>query len=174
MAKIGFTKVTPIREIKDKTIDINGNTVTVKQYLPIAEKSQMMTDMISHILDEKGVYSPLRQEVYFKVFLVQYYSNISFTETMLMNIEKTYDLLKINGISDEIIKAIPEQEFNELEKMVIETLKAVNDYRISFAGVLETVQNNSNTEGKNIDDLFKELELISQNDTLKGVMEKLG
>jgi hypothetical protein len=43
--------------------------------------------------DVDGFVSPLRFELYSKVFLIKYYTNINITDTMIDNIEKTYELL---------------------------------------------------------------------------------
>jgi hypothetical protein len=51
MAKISFTKLGLKVNQEIKTIEYNGQIIEVKQYLPIQDKLQLISDIINQAMD---------------------------------------------------------------------------------------------------------------------------
>ena len=97
MSKITYTslKLKPKEEVK--TFDFNGVTIEVKQYLPIDEKY----DLISVALQkakEDNIYNELKLDMYFDLYLVYLYTNVTFTDKQKEDEAKLYDALQSNGM----------------------------------------------------------------------------
>lgn len=157
MAKVAFTKITPIREIEDKIITINGMEVSVKQYLPIQEKADIIDSMLADVFDDNYIASPVRLQIYFYLAIIIKYTNIGLTEKMLANPAKTYDLLSMNGIFDEVIKAIPEDEFNDTFDLITETVEKISNYYQSFLGVLKVTSSDYKNTDMDVEKVMNEL-----------------
>lgn len=174
MATVSFSKITPIKAIEDKIIDINGEKVSVKQYLPIAKKAEIVGLVLQDTLDEHGMNSNIREKIYTYIRLVQFYTNINITDTMLDNAGKTYDLLEVNHILEKVIEAIPQEEYEYLINAINTSIKIVSDYRTSVAGLFTDMQAGDEASVKSADELMSQLQEVSQNGLLKNILEKMG
>lgn len=175
MAKVSLNKVTPIKNIDPKVINIGGEEITVIQYLPMADKISFVENVMSKAIDvNTGVSSPIRLEVQFYLELIRVYTNISLTDKMLENAAKTYDMLECNHIIEAVIEAIPEQEFDTIFEYVMESITHAETYNTSFAGVLKaTSQNYTETEA-DVTALLSQLTEVQDSKILQDVLTKLG
>ena len=99
MAKVSYANLKLKINQEVKTIDYNGTNIEIIQYLPIEDKYDLM--MISlQKAKENDVYHPLKLDMYFHLYLVYMYTNISFTDKQRENELKLYDTLYSNGIID--------------------------------------------------------------------------
>lgn len=174
MAKVSITKIAPKKEISAITAVINEQNVIIQQYLPIVKKAEMVGDVLNAIIDADGVRSAVREEIYFYVYLVKYYTNLNITETMLNNANTTYDLLIINKVLDEIIKNIPQVEYDAIYKLVHDSIKFVADYRVSALGVLTELQNGAIADTKTADEVMEQLTSLKDDGFLGAVLTKMG
>jgi hypothetical protein len=145
MAKLGFTKLglKPNNEIK--TIEFNGQTIEIKQYLPIEEKLELITNVINFSTDEKNTFTnPIKIKVYMTLEIIEKYTNITFTEKQKENPTKLYDLMNENGLVKIIIDTLPNIEYNEILNGVEESVKAFDSYRNSIMNILDTISNDYN------------------------------
>lgn len=173
MAKVSLNKVTPIKNIDPKVINICGEEITVVQYLPMADKINMMDEIISNVFDETGLSSPVRMEIYFYLSLIKTYTNISITDKMMENAVKTYDLLEMNHIIDTVIEAIPEEEFDTVFDHVQEMIEHIERFNFSFAGTMKTMSTDYSATSLNVQDLMSELQTVEKNETLRAVLDNL-
>lgn len=146
-------------EIKEKEVKITDEvSIGVSQYLPIEKKGELITFVANSAMDAKtGCFSPLRVEIYFALGVVKYYSTLDYDDVLLTDAGELYDKLEINGIFDEIMQAIPEDELDFLHSLVIETIEDLARYNNSFAGTLGAMSQES-------------MDLDSQ---LSGILEKV-
>lgn len=139
MAKVAFSKL-GLKEKKEvKTITINNVQIEVKQYLPINNKIDIITNVINNTQDQNNFPNPVKIEVLATLELIFAYTNLSFTEKQKEDVAKLYDLLDSNGVINEIIEAIPEEEYCFLIESLDDTIDAVYSYRNSVLGILEQV-----------------------------------
>ena len=138
MAKVSFTSLK--LKVKDdiKTFSIEDKEIEVKQYLPIDEKfSIIMTSLQDSY--QNGIFNELILEVCFNLNIIFYYTNINFTEKQKEDSLKLYDILESNGVVEQIIAAIPNEEYNELYDNLEEMIDLYNAYRNSAKALVEQV-----------------------------------
>ena len=102
------------------------------------------------------------------------YTNLSFTEKQKEDYAKLYDLLEENGITKDLISAIPEDEYAFLIDGINESIEAVYKYQNSVLGILDSVaQDYSNLEF-DASKIQQELADPQNLELLKGIMSRLG
>ena len=174
MAKVSFTKLglKPNNEIQ--TIEFNEQMIEVKQYLPVEEKLELITNVLELSHDQNNFSNPIKVQVYIALEMIDRYTNISFTEKQRENPTKLYDLLSGNGLLEKIVDAIPQIEYDEMITGVYNTIDAVYKYRNSILGILENVSQdygNLNLEASQIQELLNNPEGL---DFIKDIVTKLG
>ena len=80
MAKIGFTKLglKPNNEIQN--IEFNEQTIEIKQYLPVEEKLELITNVLELSHDSNNFSNPVKVSVYTTLEIIEKYTNVNFTE----------------------------------------------------------------------------------------------
>ena len=145
MAKIGLTKLN--LQKKDNvitTVEINGQIVEIKSYLPIQEKLELISRIINKSTEESKFYNPGKLSLFFKLEVIYAYTNINFTDKQKEEFCKTFDLLESNGVIKTVLDAIPNTEVDTLVNWTLESVKAIYTYNNSVMGVLENLKNNYN------------------------------
>ena len=139
MAKVPFSKLgIKINEGND-IISWNDQEIEVYKYLPIINKTEMITRIINLSITDTGYYNPLRIKIYTTLEIVYNYTNINFTAKQKEDIFKLYDLIVSSGLYSKIISAIPQEEWNDIEKTVWDTIKNIYEYKNSAMGILEAI-----------------------------------
>lgn len=169
---VGFTKITPLKKIEDKIIKINEQEVIIKQYLSIKDKADLVNYIVQSSFDEKGLLSPLRQDIYTQLGILRWYTNINFTETMLKEIEKTYDLICINNLYKQVIDNIDEGLI--ILDLINRALRETFNHITSFAGQLQYAKTDYENLNFDMKQIEKTLQDPNQVGFLKEVMEKMG
>ena len=98
MAKIAFSKLGLTKDKLDEfqTVEFNDQTVEVKQYLPIAEKAELISRVLNNSVDDDaGYYNNLKLDMWLALEIVYAYSNINFTEKQKSDPMKLYDLFQV-------------------------------------------------------------------------------
>ena len=174
MAKVAFGKLGLAHNKTIKTFYYNGQEIEVKQYLPVNDKLELISNIINLSADENNFANPLKVSVFAILEIVETYTNISFTAKQKEDPCKLYDLLAGNGVSTSILGLIPELELAELLTAIDDSLNAVYTYRNSALGILDVVK--QDYDGMSLDATHLQ-EAISDPDNLallKDVMTKLG
>lgn len=174
MAKIGFTKLglKPNNEIQ--YIEFNEQIIEVKQYLPVEEKLELITNVLELSHDSNNFSNPVKVSVYTTLEIIEKYTNVNFTEKQKENPTKLYDLLVGNGFAAAVIKAIPEPEYDEILTGIKQTIKSVYKYQNSILGILDTISqdySNLNLDASAIHQQLADPENLA---LLKNIMTKLG
>lgn len=122
---------------RNDTINLNTEdfNINILAYLPIEDKNSII-QMTLQNAEENGIYNPLKQKMYFELYLVYMYTDIQFTEDEKDDPIKLYDELASNGIIDFVIQNILPHELSLLEKMLAKTIKLKLAYRNTIASVL--------------------------------------
>lgn len=175
MAKVAFTKLGLKRKDEVKTVNINNNVIEVKQYLPINDKLALISRVINLSHDSSNNFAnPVQVEVIGTIEIIAAYTNLSFTEKQKEDYAKLYDLLEENGITKDLISAIPEDEYAFLVDGINESIEAVYKYQNSVLGILDSVaQDYSNLEF-DASKIQQELADPKNLELLKGIMSRLG
>ena len=177
MAKIAFSKLGLTKDKLDEfqTVEFNDQTVEVKQYLPIAEKAELISRVLNNSVDDDaGYYNNLKLDMWLALEIVYAYSNISFTEKQKSDPMKLYDLLSSNKLLNLIIGLIPESEFYYLTKGTHELATAIYTYRNSALGILDSIGRDYSNLNFDATEIQKKLADPENLTLLKNIVEKLG
>ena len=174
MAKIAFGKLGLIKNTSTTTVNYKEQAIEVKQYLPVNEKLELISEVINLSADDNNFANPMKVSVYATLAIIEHYTNITFTEKQKEDPCKLYDLFVGNDLSSLIMAAIPAAELAELLTGIEDSIEAVYKYRNSIMGVLEAVQ--ADYDGMNLDAQNIHTAIADPNNLalLKNVMTKLG
>ena len=156
-----------------KEIDFEGNKINVLQYLPIEDKYDLVMITLQKSLED-GIYNPIKKDMYFHLYMVYMYTDISFTEKQKENPTKLYDLLNGNGLLEKIIDAVPQTEYDELIHGIYDTIDAVYSYQNSVLGILDTISQDYSNLNLDATEIQKKLADPENMALLKNIMTKLG
>ena len=174
MAKVTFTKLVLARNNDIKTFEWKDQKIEVKQYLPVAEKLDLISRILNLSGDDHVFYNPCKVEIFELIEIILTYTNINVTDKQSEDILKLYDLFISSGFADAVKNAIPEEELNYIDDSVWATIKEIYRYRDSAMGVMnQIVQDYKDTDL----DARKITEQLSNNENLsliKDVVTKLG
>lgn len=136
MAKITYASLKLKKDTSTKTINLeDGKTLEILQYLPFEEKRDLI-DIVLQKSEDGGQYNPLYTDMYFHLFLVYAYTNITFTEKQKEKEEELYDVLHSSGLLGKILECIPQEEYDYLLSYLEESLEKKEYYASSFVGGL--------------------------------------
>ena len=173
MSLLPFTKLGLTKKEEIKNITINDQVIEVKQYLPISDKINIITNVIENSADDNNFANPVKVEVFANLEIMYAYTNISFTDKQKEDPTKLYDLLEENGVIAEVIAAIPENEYALLLGWIDETIEAFYKYRNSVLGILDTISADYSNLSLDATNLQKQIADPENLKLLKSIMSKL-
>ena len=134
--KLPYTKLKLKNNTEVKTISYNDNDIEIFQYLPIADKYSLINITLQQS-KEGIIYHSVKKDMFFHLNLVFMYTNLSFTEKQKEDLEGLYDALVSSGLMAEIIKNIPEDEYNILYTYFNEQEENLLKYDNTLLGTLK-------------------------------------
>ena len=174
MAKVSLTKLGLKVNQDIKTIEFNEQTIEVKQYLPVNDKLELISNVINFAHDENNFSNPVKVSIFTTLEIMYAYTNINFTDKQKEDPTKLYDMLISSGLVSEVINAIPEAEYHEILCGVSDSIDAVYTYRNSVMGILDTVSADYNALDLDATNIQKKLADPENMALLKQVLTKLG
>lgn len=168
-AKLGLKRLNEVNKI-----ELNGEEIEVKKYLPINDKIKIIENTLSNSLDDNSFINPIKLDVFFDLEIIYSYTNISFTEKQKEDPTKLYDLLEENGVFIEVFKNIPEKEYQLLLNWLRETISGFEKHRDSAMGILERVSADYKDLDFDAQKIQKEIAEPGNLELLKDVLTKLG
>lgn len=149
MAKVTYSSLKLKIKENVKTITFNDLSIEVNQYLPIEDKESLISIVLQNTYDVKNnVYNVIEMDKYFHLYLIYLYTNISFTDKQKEDENKLYDMFKSNGLMDEIIKNIPEDEYNMLYNYLLDEAKNRIKSKRSVVGLIQSLINDLPTQAE--------------------------
>lgn len=174
MAKPTFAKFGLKVGQEVKIVKFNEQEFEVKQYLPIKEKLELVSDIINLSLDENNFANPMRVEIFATIEIVKAYTNISFTEKQLEDSLKLYDLIVSSGLGKVIHENIVEEEFEFIMSSVDLTIEEIYKYKNSVLGILENISADYSNLKLDATEIHEKLADPNNMALLKDVLTKLG
>ncbi len=169
MAKLSFTKLNLKTNTEISTIIFNGQHIEIKKYLPISQKLEIVQNIVNDCMEDSlNYYNSGIVEIKQIFAIIEYYTNLTFTEKQKEDFEKTYDALVSSGLAKMIILEIEDSELNTLTDLLQNALKNIYSYNNSVAGILGAVKD-SDKAVEQLKELFQETDF----DLIKQVMSKL-
>ena len=173
MAKIPFSKLGVKVETDAAHLPWGDYSIEVNKYLPMGEKTEMISKIINQSSDNNGYYNPLKVKVYLTLEVLYRYTNLSFTDKQKENELKLYDMVISSGLFDKVIALIPEAEWQELQNVTWDTISNIYEYKNSAMGILETINSdykNLSLDVENIQNAVSDADM----EFLKNVLDKMG
>lgn len=174
MAKVSFTKLGLKINQDIKTIEFNGQAIEVKQYLPVNEKLELISNVINLAHDENNFANPVKISIFTTLEMMYAYTNINFTDKQKEDPTKLYDMLISSGLVTEVTNAIPEAESYELIRGVSDSIDAIYTYRNSVLGIMESISADYSNLNLDASEIQKKLSDPNNMAFLKDVLTKLG
>ena len=136
MAKVTFASLKLKAKDEVKTIKIGEKEIEIKQYLSTEDKNSILESTIAEA-DGGTILNTFAIDVFFHLFIIFKYTNLSFTDAQKADLFKLYDILESNGVIEQIIAEIPEMEYKTLYDNLTEMIKLYNEYRNSAKALVE-------------------------------------
>lgn len=174
MAKASFAKLGLTKDTSVSTIEYNGQEIEIKNYLPIEEKLNLVSNIINASIDQNGYYNPAR--VYFHTILqmIYAYTNINFTDKQKEDEKKLYDLLVSSGFSATIFGEINPYEYQQIKDWVTATIHNIYEYKNSAAGILDIISTDYKDTELDVEKLTNNIANPETVGFLKDVLTKMG
>ncbi len=156
------------------TIDFNGQTIEIKQYLPVNDKLELISWIINQSADELKFYNVGKLDIFKHVGLIKYYTNIEITDDELQDPAHIYDCLVSSGLINEVKVAIPDEEILWIDDVLNDTVISIYKYQNSAMGLLDIMTTDYKDLNFDIEQLQKNISNPENLTLLKDVMTKLG
>lgn len=158
MAKVAFSKFGFKINQEVKIIQYKENfEIEIKQYLPVNEKLKLMGEVLEYSMDQNSFANPIKQKVFSTIAVIEYYTNITFTEKQKNDPSKLYDMINSSDLFNTIISNIPEAEMDELNRGIEGIVIAYYQYTNSILGILDNIKQNYNSKELDISQLLSEI-----------------
>lgn len=174
MAKVSLTKLGLKVNQDIKSIEFNEQIIEVKQYLPVNDKLELISNVINASHDDNNFANPVKVSVFTTLEIMYAYTNINFTDKQKEDPTKLYDMLISSGLVAAVINAIPEAEYHEVLCGVSDSIDAVYAYKNSVMGILETVIADYSSMNLDATNIYNKLADPENMDLIKQVLTKLG
>lgn len=154
MAKVPFSKLN-LKKVNEevKMITFNDMAIEVKQYLPLEDKLNLVADTILAASDDNRFYNPLRLEAFATLYIIFYYTNLSFTDTQKKDLGKLFDIIVSNGLGKAIMDAIDKNELEGMFQMIYDSADNIYEQMNSAFGIMEGIARDYRTIGEKTEDI---------------------
>ena len=174
MAKLSFNKLGLTKNQDIVNITFNDQVIEVKQYLPVNDKLQLISNVINQSADDNNFANPIKVSVFTVLEMIDFYTNISFTEKQKEDPAKLYDLIISNNLAKMITGAIPQVELDELMSGIKDSVEAIYKYKNSAMGIMEAISTDYSNLDFNASEIQSKLADPENMNFLKDVLSKLG
>lgn len=124
---------------KKTELNFSGQKIQIKSYLGVEEKASIISLAVRGALYE-GIVSEVLMDAYFHIFIIENYTDIVFEDSNVEDILINYDKIISNGLLDQILNSIPEEEYNYLIDSLNTFKQQVIEYSRSYAATMEQNQ----------------------------------
>lgn len=112
--------------------------ISVKQYLPMQDKIEMVQFITNIAFDETmGMISPTKRTIAEAIAYMIYYAGFEFDPTQ--NLTAAYDTFDHHGLINQVFLAIPEKEKRAINILINNNLEVIDKYNLSAAGTMRTL-----------------------------------
>lgn len=155
MAKLEGKKLNISKGIK--VIKFGGDEISVKQYLPAKDKNSIL-EIAMQEADQGTILNTFALDIIFHTYIVIKYTDIIFTNEEKEDIFDLYDKLESQGLIDLILSAIPEEEYNDLRKNLLEMVNNYVNYRNSARALVEQLTFFAPQAAEKVQEIAKEFD----------------
>lgn len=141
MSKIAYSKLNLKTDTSIKEVPFNGQIIEVTQYLPWEDKMSLI-NIVLQKAKEGTEYNPLKLDMYFSIYLVMMYTNITFTEKQREDEFKLANAINSGLLYDTVKDNIPEKELAYVSSLLLNTAEVRRKNYNSIAGVINDIIEN--------------------------------
>ena len=174
MAKLAFSKLGLKVNNEIVNIHFNDQVIEVKQYISVNDKLKLISDVINNTIDEHNFCNPVKVKVYLALGILDYYTNINFTEKQKEDPVKLYDYFQSSKLLHQICDVIPEEEFNDLTEGTWDSINAIYTYNNSAMGIMDNLGKDYSSLNFDASAIQEKLGNAENVEFLKEVLAKLG
>lgn len=174
MAKVSFTKLGLTKNQEVKNVEWGEYSIEVKQYLPINEKLNLISNVINFAHDENNYSNPVKVDVYTALEIMYAYTNINFTDKQKEDVTKLYDLIVSSGLYTKILEAIPDNEYCNLLNAIRKSIDAIYSYQNSVMGILDTISADYSNLSLDATEIQKNIADPENLELVRSILTKLG
>lgn len=174
MAKLSFNKLGLTKNQDIVNIAFNDQVIEVKQYLPVNDKLHLISNVINQSADDNNFANPIKVNIFTVLEIIDFYTNISFTEKQREDPTKLYDLIVSNDLARMIARNIPQVELDDLMRGIQDSVEAIYKYKNSVLGILESVSADYDHMNLDVNDLYNKMADPNNLSLLKDTLTKLG
>ena len=174
MAKVSFTKLGLTKNTDVASFDFNGQTIEVKQYLPIQEKMDLIAAVLNNCQDDNNFINEAKMSMFMDLEVMYRYTNVNFTEKQKEDPAKLYDLLAGSGFMSEVFVVLPQTEYKSIIMWLGKTANNIYDYRNSVYGILDAIGTDYSVLDLDATKIQEKLADKENLTLLRDVMDKLG
>lgn len=174
MAKIPFSKLGVKVNSDVVVLPYNEYNIEVRKYLPMEEKTTLVSNVLNLSSDENGYYNPMRVKMFLTLETVYAYTNLTFTTKMKEDIFKLYDTLVSSGLFADIVNCIPVNEWENLQETVWNTISNIYEYKNSVMGILDTISADYSNLSLDATEIQKNIADPENLELVRSILTKLG
>ena len=174
MAKVPFTKLSLSKNNEIKQLEWKEQKIEIKQYLPIAEKLNLIARIVNFSVDEHVFYNPCKIEIFELIEIIFAYTNINLTEKQSEDILKLYDLLFSSGFANKVKENIPKEELEYINIGVWNVINEIYRYRDSAMGIMEQITTDQQMTEDGLNDIINTLKTSPELHHLEEITTQLG
>lgn len=174
MAKPTYAKLKLTSSISPKELEWNDQKIEIKQYIPIQDKLELVTEILNLTADDNRFYNVGKLRVFKILKILEYYTNLSITDKQKDDPTKMYDELMVSKFYNEVESLIPDNELEELNKILSDTIKQVYKYQNSAYGIMESISGDYSNLNFDIENLRKNISNKENVEFLNQVLTKMG
>ena len=174
MAKLSFNKLGLTKNQDIVNITFNDQVIEIKQYLPVNDKLQLISNVINQSANDNNIAKPIKVSIFTVLEMIDFYTNSSFTEKQKEDPSKLYDLIISNNLAKTITGAIPQVELDELMSGIKDSVEAIYKYKNSAMGIMEAISTDYSNLDFNASEIQSKLADPENMNFLKDVLSKLG
>lgn len=174
MAKVSYLKLKLTSNLLPKELKWGDQVIEVKQYISMQDKLNMVADILNAAADDNKFYNPGKLDLFFCLYVIYNYTNLSITEKQKENFVKLYDDLMSSGFYHEVFKTIPEDEVGYVYTLMKETADQIYKYNNSAYGILDAMNTDYDNLNFDIQKIMGDIQNKEGVEFLNDVMTKLG
>ena len=174
MAKVSFAKLGLVKNQEAKNVEWGEYSIEVKQYLPINEKLNLISNVINAAHDENNYSNPVKVDVYTALEIMYAYTNINFTDKQKEDVTKLYDLIVSSGLYAKVLEVIPSNEHCNLLNAIKKSIDAIYAYQNSVMGILDTISTDYSNLDLDASEIQKKIGDPENMELLRNILTKLG
>ena len=155
MAKVSYANLK--LKVNTNIKKIEGTEIEVLQYLPIEEKYSFINIVLQQSKVD-GIYNPMLLDMFFHLYLVYMYTNLTFTDKQREDELKLYDTLQSSGFISKMLEKISDVEYNTLYTYLEETADYLTEYKNTLKYFAKNLLSDMTGKIDNLQNMINEID----------------